>query len=125
MQRTHALPLAVSVAASAMLIFVGLGAKAETTFDGSWNAVLVTEAGKCDKSGQVSAKIVNGTLVNPGGGVALSGRVAPGGEVSGKAAMGPYYVTGSGRLLSNSGSGTWRGQGPNGPCSGVWTANRV
>ncbi len=125
MQRTHALPLVVSVAASAMLIIVELGAKAAMTFDGSWNTVLVTEAGKCDQSGRVSAQIVNGALVYPGGGVALSGRVAPGGEVSAKAAMGPYYVTGSGRLLSNSGSGTWRGQGPNGPCSGVWTAKRV
>jgi hypothetical protein len=36
----------------------------------------------------------------------VSGHVTSEGELNGKATMGPYYLIGSGRLASNSGSGT-------------------
>ncbi len=95
-----------------------------TSFDGTWSAVLMTRSGGCERSGQISGKIVNGTLVSPVGGVSVSGRVKEDGELSGKVSMGSYYIIGSGRLVGNSGSGTWQGVGPSGPCSGVWNASR-
>ena len=36
----------------------------------------------------------------------------------------PQYAVGSGHLSRSSGRGSWRGQGPSGACSGVWSATR-
>ena len=38
--------------------------------------------------------------------------------------VGPNHAVGSGKLTTTSGTGTWRGQGPNGQCSGSWNAER-
>jgi hypothetical protein len=102
-----------------------LSATATNQFDGSWNAVLITRSGQCERSGQATGQILNGALVSPGGGVTVSGHVNADGELTGRITAGPYYVAGSGRLAGNSGSGTWQGVGPNGPCAGIWNAKRV
>jgi hypothetical protein len=102
-----------------------LSATNTNQFDGSWNAVLITRSGQCERSGQATGQILNGALVSPGGGVTVSGHVNTDGELTGRISAGPYYVTGSGRLAGNSGSGTWQGVGPNGPCSGIWNAKRI
>jgi hypothetical protein len=99
-------------------------ASSANSFDGSWNVVLITRSGGCERSGQVTGQIVNGALVYSAGGVSVSGRVTSEGELNGKATMGPYYLIGSGRLVSNSGSGTWQAVSPAGPCSGIWNAKR-
>jgi hypothetical protein len=119
--------LAVTVAGSAATLDPALSASATTRFDGSWTATLITQSGECERSGQATGQIVNGTLVAPGAGVGVtvSGHVNADGEVSGRITTGPYYVTGSGRLSGNSGSGTWQGLGPNGRCSGIWNAKRI
>ena len=115
----------VAVLGSLATLKAALSATETTRFDGSWTATLITRSGECERSGQATGQIVNGALVSPGGGITVSGHVNADGELSGRISSGPYYVTGSGRLLSNSGSGTWQGVGPNGPCSGIWSAKRV
>jgi hypothetical protein len=100
-------------------------AGAAGAFDGSWTAVIVTRSGTCNLSFRVGGHITNG-IMHYGGGAnnAFSGRVAPSGAVVGTFSVGPIHAAGSGRFSSHSGSGTWRGQGANGPCSGTWTAQR-
>ena len=92
-----------------VVAFAGVSAApCANSFDGSWNVVLITQSGGCERSGQVAGQIVNGALVYSAGGVSVSGRVNSEGKLNGKATMGPYYLIGSGRLVSNSGSGTWQ-----------------
>jgi hypothetical protein len=117
--------LAAAVLTTAAACFTrALSEKITTQFDGTWRAALTTRSGECDRSGHVTGKIVNGALVSPGGGVSVSGNVKEDGELSGKVSMGSYYIIGSGRLVGSSGSGTWQGVGPSGPCSGIWNASR-
>jgi hypothetical protein len=124
MRAGYAQGAAAVIAGSIALFDETLGANTATPFDGSWSAVIITQSGGCDRSTQLSGQIINGVLVSPAGCVTVSARVKPDGALSGKASMGPYYVTGSGRLLTNSGSGTWQGVAPAGPCSGIWNAKR-
>jgi hypothetical protein len=56
--------------------------------------------------------------------ISLGGRVSGSGGVSLKAVAGPRVAHGTGRLTPTSGRGTWKGRGPSGLCSGVWTATR-
>jgi hypothetical protein len=42
--------------------------------------MLTTRSGGCERSGQISGKIVNGALVSPAGGVSVSGRVKEDGD---------------------------------------------
>ena len=108
-----------------VVVFAGVSAApCANSFDGSWNVVLITQSGGCERSGQVAGQIVNGALVYSAGGVSVSGSVNSEGKLNGKATMGPYYLIGSGRLVSNSGSGTWQAVSPAGPCSGIWNAKR-
>ena len=95
------------------------------SFDGSWNIALITQSGSCERSGQVTGQIVKGALVYSAGGVSVSGRVSSEGDLNGKATLGPYNLIGSGRLVSNSGTGTWQAMSSAGPCSGIWKAKRA
>jgi len=117
----------LALAALALLAALKTALSATTTnqFDGSWTATLITRSGQCERSGQATGQILNGALVAPGGGVTVSGHVNAEGELTGRITAGPYYVAGSGRLAGNSGSGTWQGVGPNGPCTGIWNAKRT
>jgi hypothetical protein len=116
---------AFALTMAAVAAFAGVNAASSaTSFDGSWKWVLMTQSGGCERSGQVAGQIVNGALVHSVGGVSVSGRVNSDGGLNGKATMGPYYLIGSGRLASNSGSGTWQAVSPAGPCSGIWNAKR-
>ena len=124
MRARIAVVAATVLASTAACWSSALSQKITTSFDGTWRGVLITRSGECERSGQVSGKIINGDLVSPGRGVSVSGRVKEDGGLSGKVSMGPYYIIGSGRLAGNSGSGTWQGVGPSGPCSGTWTASR-
>jgi hypothetical protein len=99
-------------------------AGAASAFDGAWNAVIVTRSGDCNASFAVGGNVTNGIIHYGGGANKFSGRVAPSGAVAGTFSIGPYHAAGSGQLSGDSGKGTWRGQGANGPCSGAWTAKR-
>ena len=125
MRAANALVLVAAVLGSAATLKIALSATTATRFDGSWTATLITQSGECERSGQATGQILNGALVYPGGGITVSGHVNADGELSGRISSGPYYVTGSGRLTGNSGSGTWQAVGPSGPCSGIWNAKRA
>jgi hypothetical protein len=93
-----------------------------TPFDGSWSVRVSTTSGPCGESYTYSVTISNG-VVSDGG--SLSGRVTEHGNLSVTVSDGSQSARGSGRLVRNSGGGTWRGSGPSGSCSGSWSAQRV
>jgi hypothetical protein len=92
-------------------------------FDGYWSVLIVTRSGACDPSFRTAVNISNG-IVSGGGGANISGRVSNGGAVSVSVSAGDQYASGSSRLSRNSGSGSWRGRGSRGVCSGSWSASR-
>src|SRR5262245_23029489 len=95
------------------------------SFDGRWSVLVVTRSGSCDQTYRYGVTIVSGVVYYAGGGpVTLTGRVSPSGNVTVRVSSGPQYANGTGRLSANRGGGSWRGQGPNGSCAGVWTATR-
>jgi hypothetical protein len=70
-------------------------------------------------------RIINGNITYEGGGAAnAQGRVSPSGTVTVSVSSGPQAASGQGRLTRDYGTGTWRGQGPGGACSGAWQAWR-
>jgi|HubBroStandDraft_6_1064221.scaffolds.fasta_scaffold162764_2 hypothetical protein len=93
-----------------------------TSFDGSWNVQVNTTNGSCGQSYTYSVTINRG-VVSDGG--SLTGRVAENGSLSVTVSDGSQSAHGSGRLVRNSGAGTWRGSGPSGSCAGSWNAQRV
>ena len=95
------------------------------SFDGPWSVLVVTRSGACDQAYRYGVTIVGGVVYYAGGGpVSLTGRVSPSGNVTVRVSSGPQYALGSGRISRSTGSGSWRGQGPNGSCAGVWSATR-
>jgi hypothetical protein len=94
------------------------------SYDGQWSVLVVTRNGPCEAY-RYGVTIVGGVVYYAGGGpVSLTGRVSPSGNVTVRVSSGPRYAIGSGRLSRNTGGGSWRGQGPNGSCAGVWSATR-
>ncbi len=97
--------------------------------DGSWNMVVKTTRGHCGVV-QVGLGVERGRVFSTSGWFAfypidLAGRVTTGGRVSMKAVAGPRTAFGTGRFGRSRAQGTWRGRGPSGLCSGIWTANRI
>ena len=97
-------------------------------FDGAWTMTAVTTNGHCGVI-PVTFSVTRGHI-HPGGGsyafypIKLSGSVSASGSTSLKAITGPRVAYGTGRLRGAQGSGKWRGTGPSGVCTGVWTATR-
>jgi hypothetical protein len=119
---TRAFILAANFVVTAVATASSAGAA--SAFDGPWEAVIVTRSGACNGSFAVGGNITNGIIHYGGGANKFSGRVAPSGAVAGTFSVGPINAAGSGLLSGDTGKGTWRGQGANGPCSGTWTAQR-
>jgi hypothetical protein len=95
------------------------------SFDGPWSVVVVTKSGPCDQSYRYGVMIRGSTVSYMGGGaVSVSGRVSKSGQVSVSVSAAGNSAIGSGRLSGGRGGGTWRGQGPQGACSGVWSATQ-
>jgi hypothetical protein len=122
---THSIRVLIVVAAFiATAILVAASAFA-ASFDGLWSVTIVTRSGPCDAAYRYGVLIRGGLVSYAGGaGVSVAGRVSSSGQVSVSVAGGSQRAHGSGRLSQNRGSGTWRGQGPTGGCSGVWSATR-
>jgi hypothetical protein len=98
-------------------------ASARINYDGQWSVLIVAQTGSCDRASRYGLQIVNGGVIG-GGGVTLSGRVAPNGRVRVAVSFGSSWANGSGRLSRAAGRGSWSGRsGPN-ICSGYWTAER-
>jgi hypothetical protein len=96
-----------------------------SAYDGDWSVVILTRTGNCGPSYRYGVRISNGAVVNDyGQSVSVQGRVSPNGLVRVALAAGGQSASGSGRLSSNYGGGTWRGQGSDGYCAGVWRAAR-
>ncbi len=95
------------------------------SFDGPWSVLVITKSGPCDQSYRYGVMIRGGSVSYLGGGaVSVSGRVARSGQVSVSVSSGGQNAIGSGRLSGGRGGGTWRGRGPSGSCSGVWSATQ-
>jgi hypothetical protein len=100
-------------------------APARTAYDGPWGVIIQTQYGSCDPEYRFGVQIANGNVIADAGGMAtFQGQVSPDGSVWVSVAGGGQQAAGQGRLSANVGSGTWRGQSMNGPCSGVWQAVR-
>jgi hypothetical protein len=95
------------------------------SFDGPWSVVVTTTRGPCDQSYRYGVMIRGGSVSYMGGGaVSVSGRVNASGQVNVNVSAGGQSAYGSGRLSSGRGGGRWSGQGPQGACSGTWSASQ-
>jgi hypothetical protein len=115
-------------AAAPLALFLTLAASSagavQSGYAGSWSVVITTSKGDCDKAYRYSVTVDPGGTINYGGsgGFKASGRVERNGAVEVRISRGDQAAQGSGRLLGNSGRGTW--SLPSGGCSGTWRADR-
>ena len=114
--------LTSAMVATCLVAFVS-AAQAHSAYDGSWGLVFVTQRGTCDPSYNFSVNITDGVVTHPNL-VKFSGQVARSGAVHASVTVHDKYASGSGRLSSSSGRGTWNGHSGGARCSGYWTAQR-
>jgi hypothetical protein len=117
------------IAAAALLATIAsAGARApsaQTSFDGPWSVLIVTDYGSCDRAYRYGVRISNGRVIYDGAsGVDLFGSVGPRGQVSVRVRQGDQQATGTGRLSESSGGGRWSGTSPSQRCGGHWDAER-
>jgi hypothetical protein len=97
----------------------------QSSFDGRWSVVIITDAGNCDRSYRYGVAISRGRISYDGGSsVAVSGGVDPRGRVSVSLRYGQAAAQGSGRLSRSDGEGRWQGASSGSRCSGRWLAER-
>ena len=113
---------------TASTIICSAGPASAGKFDGSWNMTAVTTRGHCGTI-PIGMGVSGGRIYSTGGSfafypISLGGRVSRSGSLSLKAVAGPRVAHGTGRFSRVRGSGTWKGRGPSGLCSGVWSATR-
>ena len=100
-------------------------ARAQGAFNGTWSVLIVTDSGPCDRAYRYPVRISNGRVSYAGqADFDVSGRIARNGAVTVSVSKGGQRASGFGRLSGSSGSGTWRGAGDMGACSGSWTAEK-
>jgi hypothetical protein len=99
-------------------------ADARSPYDGSWSLVFFTERGACDPTYNFSVDITNGIITHPNL-VNFRGYVARSGAVRASVTVHEKYASGSGRLVGNSGRGTWSGHAGRERCAGRWVAQRA
>jgi hypothetical protein len=114
--------LFLTTAAVAFVAMTSL-AQARSAYDGSWDLTFVTQRGACDPTYNFSVNITDGIVSHPNL-VRFRGYVARSGAVRASVTVQDKYASGSGRLASNSGRGTWSGYSGQARCSGYWTAQR-
>ncbi len=119
---TRAALVATAFAASA--VFAAPSAQA-ASFDGPWSVVVTTTRGPCDQSYRYGVMIRGGNVTYLGGGaVSVSGRVNASGQVNVSVSTGGQSAHGIGKLSNGRGGGKWSGEGPQGACSGTWSASQ-
>jgi|SRR6266702_1036030 len=109
--------------AALSLVAVTSVAQARSDYDGSWDLLFVTQRGACDPTYNFAVNIADGIVTHPNL-VKFTGHVARSGAVRASVTVHDKYASGSGRLSSNAGRGTWNGYSGNSRCSGYWTAQR-
>jgi hypothetical protein len=114
----------VSVTAISCFLAMACAAQARSAYDGSWDLVFTTQRGACDASYNFTVNIADGIVTHPNL-VRFKGYVARSGAVHASVFVQDKYASGSGRLSSATGRGTWSGYAGNARCSGYWTAQRV
>jgi hypothetical protein len=92
-------------------------------YDGTWTTVFATTRGNCS-SGYSVPFLVSGSQVSSAGGGRVSGLVNRGGAVAVRVSVGASKASGGGRLVGNSGAGSWSGIITGDRCSGTWQATR-
>ncbi len=97
--------------ATTMICFLALAhtASARSAYDGSWDLVFVTQRGACDPTYNFTVNISNGVVTHPNL-VQFRGYVAKSGAVRASVTVQDKYASGSGKLSSGAGRGTWRGR---------------
>jgi hypothetical protein len=115
----------LSLCATAACLFVALvnTAHARSAYDGPWDLAFVTQRGACDPAYNFTVNVSNGVVTHPNL-VKFRGYVAKSGAVRASVTVQDKYASGSGRLSSTSGHGTWSGYAGGARCSGYWTAQR-
>src|SRR5215472_8274863 len=82
----------------------------QSSFDGRWSVVIITDAGTCDRSYRYGVDISQGRISYAGdGGVLVSGGVDPRGRISVNLRYGQAAAQGNGRLSRTGGEGRWQG----------------
>ncbi|MEO8320168.1 MAG: hypothetical protein ABI561_17800 [Bradyrhizobium sp.] len=92
-------------------------------YDGNWTTVFATKRGNCS-SGYSVPFTVAGTSVSSAGGGRVSGSINRAGGVAVQVSVGASNASGRGRLVGNSGAGSWSGIITGDRCSGTWQAYR-
>jgi hypothetical protein len=116
MIRTLAIATLLGASAS-----VSIPVQAAPSFDGNWSVVIITEKGTCDRTYRYPVRISGGAVGYAGqASFNVNGKVNPNGAINVTVSRGDKRASGSGRLGSDSGAGTWSG----GECSGRWEAER-
>jgi hypothetical protein len=92
-------------------------------YDGIWNVLIITQAGRCDPAYSYPFQ-VSGGRISSAGAADVSGSVGAGGGVTVRISAGGSVATGSGRLGGSSGVGRWSARLSSGNCSGRWQATR-
>jgi len=115
----------LSLCAAGACVFVALAntAYARSAYDGSWDLAFVTQRGACDAVYSFTVNVSNGVVTHPNL-VKFRGYVQKSGAVRASVTVQDKYASGSGRLSSTSGRGTWSGYSGSARCSGYWTAQR-
>jgi len=97
----------------------------QSSFDGHWSVVIITDAGTCDRSYRYGLVVSSGRIYYQGGtGVLISGAVDRRGRVSVNLRYGESAAQGNGRLSTSDGAGRWHGASSGALCSGHWLAER-
>jgi hypothetical protein len=92
-------------------------------YDGVWNVLIITQAGRCDAAYSYPFQVAGGRISSAGA-ATVSGSVGRGGGVAVRISAGGSVATGSGRLGGSSGAGRWNANLTGGNCSGRWQATR-
>jgi hypothetical protein len=94
-------------------------------FDGAWSVLVITDSGNCDAAYRYAVNVRSGVLRYAGdAAIQLNGQVSESGQVRVTIGRGEQSASGSGRLSSSGGSGTWQGKSTKSQCRGHWQAER-
>src|SRR5262249_5027114 len=103
----------------------GSARSTQSSFDGRWSVVIITDAGTCDRTYRYGLVVSRGRIIHEGdSSVVISGGVDPRGRVSVSLRYGQSAAQGSGRLSRSDGGGHWQGASSSSRCSGRWLAER-
>jgi hypothetical protein len=99
-------------------------APADTSFDGRWSVLIVTDAGTCDRAYRYALNIDNGRVSYDDPSFDVSGYVDARGHVRVSVSAAGQRANGIGQLSANYGRGNWVGHSSTSACSGHWEAER-